>query len=94
MDHKYNEVRTGKEFRIRKTTDINGDNVLAIELENRTKERVKNISLNKIEPAFDRFGVKRIEKKTIGYQGFIPHYESEDMSFKSRINLIKVCEEI
>ena len=32
MDHKFNEVRTGKEFRVRKITDINHDNVLAIEL--------------------------------------------------------------
>lgn len=34
MDSKYNDVRTGKEFRVRKTGDINKDNVLAIELEN------------------------------------------------------------
>ena len=32
MDNKFNEVRTGKEFRVRKITDINHDNVLAIEL--------------------------------------------------------------
>jgi hypothetical protein len=88
MNHKYNMVRTGKVFAVRKTTDINKNNVLAIELQNRTQERVRNISLNRVEPAIDRFGKKTIQKDTIGYTGFIPHYESEDMSFHNKSTLI------
>lgn len=37
MDKKYNYVRTKKEFKIRKNTDINEENIMAVELKQRTE---------------------------------------------------------